>query len=174
MTDATTGSTQPASQASGRVDITDRHDIIELLRDFYGRAFRDDLLGPVFVEVARMDLDVHLPVICDFWETVLLQTGSYRRNALAPHQRLHARARLTPLHFARWLALWQTTVDDRHAGRKAELAKVQGSRMAGAMSRRITGVADLGGGAGDPRGAIVAGRNLRSWAEAQTPLEGPR
>lgn len=120
------------------MDITGRSDIRALLRAFYGRAFRDELLGPVFVDVARMDLEAHLPVICDFWETVLFRTGGYRRNALAPHQRLHARAGLTPAHFARWLALWCDTVDDRHAGPKAELAKVQAHRMAGAMSRRIT------------------------------------
>lgn len=149
MTQATTVSTRPESHASGRVDITDRDDIIELLRDFYDRAFRDELLGPVFIEVARMDLDEHLPVIADFWETVLLRTGSYRRNALAPHQRLHARARLTAAHFAQWLKLWQAAVDDRHAGPKAELAKLQGSRMAGAMRRRIVGTAEPVHGAGE-------------------------
>jgi hemoglobin len=57
--------------------------ILELLRDFYGRDFRDELLGAVFV-VAGMDLDVHLPVIADFWDTVLFHAGGCRRNALAP------------------------------------------------------------------------------------------
>ncbi|MGH8862866.1 MAG: group III truncated hemoglobin [Jatrophihabitantaceae bacterium] len=114
-------------------------DIVALLRDFYGRAFHDELLGPIFVDVARMDLEAHLPVMCDFWQTVLFRAGSYRRNALHPHQRLHAHANLTPDHFARWLALWQATVDDRHAGPKAELAKLQSARIAAAMSRRIIG-----------------------------------
>ncbi len=114
-------------------------DLPALLRDFYGRAFTDDLLGPVFVDVARMDLDAHLPTIRDFWQTVLFRTGDYRRNAFVPHQRLHAAAGLTPEHFARWLQLWIGTVDDRHAGPKAEFAKLQASRIAGSMSRRITG-----------------------------------
>lgn len=122
-------------------DIGDRADIIGLLRVFYGRCFRDELLGPVFVDIAGMDLDAHLPVICDFWETVLFKAGSYKRNALQPHQRLHSRANLTETHFARWLTLWQATVDDRHVGPIAELAKLQARRMAGAMSRRITGAA---------------------------------
>lgn len=121
-----------------RADIVDRNDIVGLLREFYGRAFRDELLGPVFVDIARMDLDAHLPVMCDFWQTVLFRAGTYRGNALHPHQRLHARANLTPVHFGRWLALWRATVDDRHAGPTAEVAKLQASRIAGAMSRRIT------------------------------------
>ena len=121
-------------------DIADRADIAALLTDFYGRAFRDELLGPIFLDVARMDLAEHLPVMCDFWQTVLFRSGTYRGNALHPHQRLNEKARLTPAHFERWLTLWCATVDDRHAGAKAELAKLQASRIAGAMSRRITGL----------------------------------
>ena len=169
--------TAPSSNTTvtgDRSDITAREDILVLLRDFYGRAFRDELLGPVFVDIARMDLDAHLPLIGDFWETVLFHTGSYRRNALAPHQRLHTLAGLTPAHFARWLALWRATVDDRHAGPKAELAKLQAARMAGAMSKRITGSADLGGGAGSPRAVVAARRNLRSWPEALRMSGRPR
>jgi hemoglobin len=128
-----------APVVDGRRDIAGRDDIDALLADFYGRAFRDDLLGPVFVDIAQMDLSVHLPVIGDFWQTVLFRDGSYRRNTLAPHQLLHEKAGLTPAHFDQWLTLWRATVDDRHAGRLAELAKRQGARVANAMCRRITG-----------------------------------
>jgi hemoglobin len=131
--------TESGETGPPRADLACREDVAALLNDFYGRAFRDELLGPVFVDVAHMDLAAHLPVVCDFWETVLFHTGSYRRNALHPHQRLHARAHLGPAHFDRWLALWYATVDDRYTGPKAELAKVQATRIAGAMSRRITG-----------------------------------
>jgi hemoglobin len=127
------------SDTRARADIATREDIAALLRDFYGRAFRDELLGPIFVDIAHMDLDAHLPVVCDFWQTVLFRAGLYHGNALHPHQRLHERADLRPRHFARWLALWCATVDQRHTGTKAELAKLQATRIAGAMSRRITG-----------------------------------
>lgn len=133
MPDTHDGTTTP------RRDITGRDDIVKLLTNFYGRAFGDDLLGPVFVDIARMDLAEHLPVICDFWETALFGSGQYRRNALQPHLRLHTKAHLTPAHFDRWLILWHTTVDHRHVGGKAELAKLQATRIAGSMSRRIVG-----------------------------------
>jgi hemoglobin len=74
------------------------------------------LLGPVFVDIAHLDLAVHLPVMCDFWQTVLFRSGTYRRNALQPHMHLSERAHLTPAHFARWLRLWCATVDERHVG----------------------------------------------------------
>ena len=124
---------------STATDLTGRADLAELLTAFYGKAFRDPLLGPVFVDVARMDLAEHLPIICDFWETVVFRAGKYRRNAFTPHQRLHLRAGLTAAHFARWLELWCRTVDERYAGPRAELAKLQATRMAGSMSRRIAG-----------------------------------
>jgi hemoglobin len=122
-----------------RPDIANREDISPLLAEFYRRAFADDLLGRVFVDIARVDLSAHLPVICDFWETALLRAGRYRHNALRPHVVLDAEAKLTPAHFARWLALWAATVDARHAGEKVELAKVQATRIAGSMSRRLRG-----------------------------------
>lgn len=122
-----------------RPDIADRGDISRLVAEFYRRAFADDLLGLVFVDIARVDLSAHLPVMCDFWGTVLLRAGRYRRNALRPHVVLDAEVALTPAHFARWLALWAATVDERHAGEKAELAKVQARRIAGSISRRLRG-----------------------------------
>jgi hemoglobin len=63
-------------------DLRDRADIGDLVGEFYRRAFADPLIGPIFTDVAKMDLDHHLPIICDFWETVLFNAGLYRRNAL--------------------------------------------------------------------------------------------
>jgi hemoglobin len=120
-------------------DLTNRDDVEFLVRNFYARAFADPLLGQIFVDVARMDLDAHLPVMCDFWQTVLFRAGLYRRNALQVHVHLHAIATLSSQHFARWLALWVATVDDHFAGEKAELAKTQAARIAYSISRRLLG-----------------------------------
>lgn len=124
---------------TARSDIVDRSDIAALVTAFYRRAFTDDILGPVFVDIAQMDLSAHLPVMCDFWETVLLRAGVYHRNALRPHRDLNAQVELTAAHFARWLALWTATVDERHRGPTAELAKTQAVRIAGSIGRRLRG-----------------------------------
>ncbi|MGH7744009.1 MAG: group III truncated hemoglobin [Candidatus Dormibacteria bacterium] len=122
-----------------RPDIADRGDIAALVTAFYQRAFADGLLGPIFVDVAKVDMSVHLPVMCDFWETVLLRAGRYHRNALRPHLELNSTVELTAAHFQRWLALWAATIDERHGGEKAELAKIQATRIAGSISRRLQG-----------------------------------
>ncbi len=122
-----------------KADLSDRSDVIELVSTFYQRAFADQLLGPVFVDVARMDLEQHMPIMADFWETVLFRAGLYRRNALAVHLDLNAKVELTAGHFDRWLELWAGTVDDLYAGEKAELAKLQAGRIAGSIHRRVRG-----------------------------------
>ncbi|MFD9127578.1 group III truncated hemoglobin [Kitasatospora sp. NPDC059571] len=128
-------------------DITDRADLERLLREFYAAAFADPLIGPYFTEVAGLELEAHLPHITDFWESALLRTADYRRNAFAPHQGLHRRRPLTAEHFGRWVQLWQAAVDGRHGGPVAERAKAQGERIARAMLRRTAGP-DTGGGTG--------------------------
>lgn len=137
--------------AEAGVDLVDRADVEALLRRFYGRALDDEVLAEPFAGLRATGLEAHVPTMCDFWETVLFRAGTYRRNALEPHQRLHRKAHLTPAHFDRWLMLWCATVDDRHRGPRAELAKVQAGRMAATMSRRITGTPSSGAGPRHPR-----------------------
>jgi hemoglobin len=120
-------------------DIADRDDISVLVRSFYEAAFDDALLGPIFTEIAHMDLDAHMPIMCDFWQTVLFRAGLYQRNALALHVALHERAHLEQRHFDRWLVLWNATVSRLYAGEKAELAKLQAARIAGSIHRRLQG-----------------------------------
>ena len=120
-------------------DLKDRSDIAQLVEEFYRRAFADPLIGPIFTQIARMDLARHLPIMCDFWETVLFRAGLYRRNALQMHLVLNARFPLQQEHFERWLALWIENVDEHFAGEKADLAKVQARRIAGSIHRRLQG-----------------------------------
>ena len=121
-------------------DIRDRDDILVLVRTFYETAFRDPLIGRIFTDVARMDLDHHLPIMGDFWESVLFQAGGYHRNALALHSAVNAKHPLTAEHFDRWLLLWNATVDDLHEGPVADAAKQQAERIGLSMQRRLQGL----------------------------------
>lgn len=119
-------------------DLADRDDVETVVRAFYRRALCDPALEPVFT-AAALDLETHLPIMCDFWQTVLFRAGLYHRNLLAVHLEVDGLAALTPPRFARWLALWDATVDEHYAGPKAELAKVQAGRIAASMRRRLLG-----------------------------------
>jgi hemoglobin len=120
-------------------DISDRDDVEVLLRRFYGRVFTDRTLDEPFAELREKGLDSHLPVMCDFWETVLFRAGLYRGNALVVHRRLAQRHPLHARHFLAWLALWNSTLDEMYSGPVADHAKVQAARIARALHRRVTG-----------------------------------
>lgn len=120
-------------------DIETREDCEQLVRTFYGRALADPIIGWLFVDVAHLDLEAHVPRITSFWETILLGARSYGGGAFAPHAALHAKAPLRQGHFARWLWLWEATVDELFGGERAELAKRHAQRVAAAFHARLSG-----------------------------------
>jgi hemoglobin len=123
--------------AEPRRDIEDRADCERLVRAFYGRALEDPVIGFIFVDVARLDLEAHVPRITSFWETILLGHRAYAGGAFRPHAALHAKVPLRHGHFERWLWLWRNTVDELFAGERAELAKAHADRVAGAFHSRL-------------------------------------
>jgi len=133
------GETIDAAPDDGHRDLRDRADLAALIEAFYTRAFADPFIGPIFTDVGKMDLAHHLPIMCDFWESVLFDAGTYRRNALAMHAAIDARHPLTEAHFDRWLVLWRQTVDGRYTGEVAERAKVQAERVAASIRRHLAG-----------------------------------
>jgi hemoglobin len=126
-----------ASQA--RVDLARRADVEALLRRFYGRVLVDEVLAGPFAQIRINGLESHLPVMCDFWETVLFRAGLYQGSAVRAHQPVHDRHRLSADHFLRWLRLWSLTIDQMYHGPIAEHAKIQAARIARAMHRRLAG-----------------------------------
>lgn len=120
-------------------DLAGRADVEALLWRFYDRALTDPVLAGPFTELREAGLASHIPVMCDFWETVLFRAGLYQGSALIVHRAIHARHRLSAAHFVRWLTLWHSTVDEMYRGPHADRAKIQGWRIAKAMHRRLSG-----------------------------------
>ncbi len=117
-------------------DIQSRTDIDRLMNQFYARATRDQIIGYIFSDVAKLDLEHHLPVISDFWETLLFGTGNYQRHGRNPLQ-IHGELSLkTPLHaehFRRWLDIFRETIDESFSGERAEFAKTRAEAIANRM-----------------------------------------
>jgi hemoglobin len=140
--------------SAGLRDIEDRDDCERLVRAFYGRALTDPMIGWLFVDVARLELEAHVPTITSFWETILLGARSYSGGAFRPHAALHRQAPLRAGHFERWLMLWRTTVDELFAGERAELAKAHAVRVARAFHSRVQSLPSGADAAPRPAGAL--------------------
>jgi hemoglobin len=77
---------------------------------FYRKARLDPMIGPIFNRViAGADWPGHLDKITSFWSSMLLGTGTYSGRPMPKHLAIDD---LADQHFARWLALFQETVDD--------------------------------------------------------------
>jgi hemoglobin len=125
------------SVTTGQHDIETRADCERLVRAFYSKALVDPIIGWIFVDVAKLEVEAHVPQIASFWETILLGAHSYAGGAFAPHAALHMKTRLRGGHFERWLWLWSATVDELFAGERAELAKSHAQRVARAFHSRL-------------------------------------
>jgi hemoglobin len=122
---------------SDKRDIASRADIERLVDDFYGRVRGDELLGPIFNDVARTDWDRHLPKMYDFWEGVLFGVAGFRGNPLAVHRELASRVPLGDREFGRWLGLFHESVDTLFNGPCADGAKTRAIRIAAVMQHHI-------------------------------------
>lgn len=109
---------------------------------FYDRALADDVIGYIFTDVAKLDLEHHLPIIVDFWESLLFNTTAYSkhgRNPLAAHKELHEKLPLTDEHFQRWLKIFTATIDEMFAGERADFLKMRAVAIAARMQAFLRG-----------------------------------
>ena len=118
-------------------DITDRADIELLMNTFYGRLLADENINYIFTDVAKIDMKTHMPILADFWESVLLNKNVYHNNAMKIHMELNDKTPLTKTHFDIWLQHFNTTVDELFEGDVALLAKQRAKSVATLMQIKI-------------------------------------
>lgn len=119
-------------------DIQNRQDIEKLLWDFYTRLLADPAISYIFTDVAKINLQEHMPHLADFWEQTLFYTGGYRKNVLQIHLDLNAKEKLTDAHFEIWQNHFYTTVDTLFSGPVAERAKTRAASIVIVMKTKIS------------------------------------
>jgi hemoglobin len=95
------------------------------VEQFYGRARRDDLLGPIFNSTV-VDWNVHLRVIENFWSNALLGTKEYKGSPFVHHMNLPVEI----AHFTRWLELFEDTAKQTLPQALADKALAKANHMA--------------------------------------------
>lgn len=110
-----------------------------LIDRFYARVLRDPLLAPLFTEVARIDVEHHLPRIKAYWRKMLFGDPLYRRHMMARHRAVDAQRPFEARHYERWLQLFETALDEGARGPVTERARMLARRIAGNMRRNLEG-----------------------------------
>lgn len=118
-------------------DIENRNDLLLLMQEFYKKLLADDSINYLFTAVAKINLDHHFPVLVDFWDSLLFQSGTYQKNAMQPHLALHQKSPLEKHHFNTWLGYFKTTVDEFFDGQNAFLIKERATSIATVMQIKI-------------------------------------
>lgn len=119
-------------------DIANRDDLLLLMRAFYNKLLSDPSISYLFTDIAKIDLAHHLPVLVDFWDSILFQSDTYRKNALQPHLGLNKVSPLQKHHFQTWLGYFKETVDELFMGEKASLAKERAASIATVIQIKVS------------------------------------
>ncbi len=101
-------------------------DIKKMVDQFYDVVKSDPLIGPKFTELAKVNWDLHLPKMYQFWSDLLLGTEEYRGRPFPPHLRLD----LSAEHFSRWVSLFHQVVNQNFYGLKADEVKYRAQMIA--------------------------------------------
>ncbi|HPM30595.1 MAG TPA: group III truncated hemoglobin [Chryseolinea sp.] len=111
-------------------DIKTREDIQVLVNEFYNKVNKDELLAPVF---GHVDWVKHLPVMYNFWSSMLLGDRTYEGNPFQKHIDLPIQSR----HFNQWLLLFVKTVDENFQGAKADETKQRANSIAQIFQHKL-------------------------------------
>jgi hemoglobin len=122
-------------------DLDSPDQIAEMVRRFYADVAMDDLLGPMFNDVARVDWSEHLPKLTAFWCRALLGQPGYQGNPFRAHALVHAQRSFTAAHFARWLMLFDETLELGWIGPNTDRARVLAGNVARVHSNQLLGQA---------------------------------
>ena len=126
-------------------DLDTADEIAEMVRRFYADVTMDDLLGPMFNEVARVDWSEHLPKLTAFWCRALLGEPGYQGNPFRAHMLVHAQREFTPALFERWLILFHETLELGWCGPNTQRALELADNVARVHSHQLLGHAVAAG-----------------------------
>lgn len=113
--------------------IESREEIKLMVDSFYQKVNDDHILSPVFNDFAGVHWETHLPVMYNFWSSMLLGDMSYKGNPFLKHIPLP----IGKQHFDRWLDLFIATVDEHFTGEVAEEAKKRATSIANIFQYKL-------------------------------------
>ncbi len=112
--------------------IKSREDVSLLVRTFYSKVRKDELLGPIFNGIIT-DWESHLELLTDFWETNLFFNRKYFGNPMHAHVEVDKKVgnSINEMHFGTWINLWVETIDTLFDAddERAQIAKNRARNM---------------------------------------------
>ncbi len=118
-------------------DLENREDLELLMNTFYNKLLLDNTINYIFTDIAKINLEEHLPIITDFWNLSLFGKGDYKSNVLKIHLDLNKMANLTQNHFETWLKTFNSAVDENFLGENSEKIKTKALSISTVMQIKM-------------------------------------
>lgn len=118
-------------------DIQNKDDVAVLVKKFYERATVDPTIGHFFTTVMQLDWAKHIPLITNFWYSLLFGERAYTGNPMDAHFKLNKLSPMEKQHFGQWVELWSQTVRENFEGPRADEAVMRGGTIAQIMALKI-------------------------------------
>lgn len=132
------------SDKGGIKDVEKPKDVKRVVKAFFKKVKKDDLLSPFFADKSKADWEAFIGVMCVFWENVLFYTGGYSGNPMQRHREINSLHHFSENQFTRWVDLFCEAVDQRYAGTHAEMMKEQARQIATIMQVKLTHQSEAG------------------------------
>ena len=78
-----------------KADILNREGIKMLVDSFYKKVLKDDIIGFIFTDTVEFIWEKHIPIMYDFWDSMLFHTAFYKGNPMLKHIALNKKIELT-------------------------------------------------------------------------------
>ena len=86
------------------------------VHSFYNKLLNDELMAPVFLTHANIDILAHLPTISLYWQKMLWGDRQYDNHTMNIHRSVHANHPFEAQHFHRWFYYFEQTAAESFSG----------------------------------------------------------
>jgi hemoglobin len=118
-------------------DIQDKEDIVLLVNTFYNKVNNNDIIGPIFNEVMKVDWNHHLPKMYAFWGGIILNESGYAGNPIQVHLEISKQTVMSNSQFDEWIKLFEATIHELFEGERAEETIKRAKNIALVMLHKI-------------------------------------
>ena len=121
------------------LDLDTPQNIDSFVASFYDKLLKDDIMAPIFLRDANIDVSAHLPTISLYWQKMLWGDRQYNTNMMKKHRAVNVKKRFKTIHYQRWLGYFEQTAKESFAGEYTEKALRIANAVIHNMESRMTG-----------------------------------
>ncbi|OUS32143.1 hypothetical protein A9Q99_01690 [Gammaproteobacteria bacterium 45_16_T64] len=99
-----------------QLDLDTVKNIDAFVHSFYQKLLDDEVMSPLFLKHAAIDVTEHLPTISLYWQKMLWGDTQYNNHMMSMHRKIDAKHTFNEQHYQRWLDYFKQTASESYDG----------------------------------------------------------